>query len=73
MKTGDHAYYEARAEQEIAAARRSRDVRAVRAHYRLANYYLDLIHGPGLVSDSDYASIATGSVPGDAPAMKWSQ
>jgi hypothetical protein len=40
------AYWEARAEQEIEAARRSDDPRAVRAHYLLAGYYLDLVHNP---------------------------
>lgn len=40
------AYLEMRAEQEIEAARQSSDPRAVRAHYLLAGYYLDLIHNP---------------------------
>ncbi len=40
------AYLEMRAEQEIEAAQASSDPRAVRAHYLLAGYYLDLIHNP---------------------------
>lgn len=51
-------YYEDRAEAELACAQRSNDPAAVKAHYALAGYYLDLVYGDGsakaLVSrDSD--------------------
>lgn len=70
----DHTYYEARAEQEIEAAQKARDVRVVRAHYRLANYYLDLVHGPGLGSDCDYALLNAGRethIAETRPVFKW--
>lgn len=46
MRSEERDYYERRAEQEIEAARRSTDPAAVRAHYLLAGYYLDLVHNP---------------------------
>ncbi len=46
MTSEQVAYLESRAEQEIEAAQASSDPRAVRAHYLLAGYYLDLIHNP---------------------------
>ena len=45
MATEDILYYERRAEAEIELAQHARDSRAVKAHYELANAYLDKIHG----------------------------
>ena len=45
MATEDILYYERRAETEIELAQRARDSRAVKAHYDLANAYLEKIHG----------------------------
>ena len=44
MQDDDVAYYEHRAEQELALAQRSSDKRVVAAHYELACRYLDLVH-----------------------------
>lgn len=43
----DRSYYEDRAEAELACAQRSTDPAAVKAHYALAGYYLDLVYGEG--------------------------
>lgn len=40
----DLRYFQERAEQEISRAQRADHPDAVRAHYQLAGYYLDLIH-----------------------------
>ena len=45
MSPEDVAYYERRAEAEIALAQQARHARVVRAHYELASAYLDRIHG----------------------------
>ena len=45
MSPDEQAYYERRAEAEIALAQQARHARAVRAHYELASAYLDRIHG----------------------------
>ncbi len=45
VSTEDVNYFEKRAEAEIELAASATDVRAVRAHYELANHYLDRIHG----------------------------
>ena len=45
MSPDELAYYERRAETEIALAQQARHARAVRAHYELASAYLDRIHG----------------------------
>jgi hypothetical protein len=45
MSPEEAAYYESRAEAEIALAQASRHARAVKAHYELAAAYLDRIHG----------------------------
>ena len=45
MTGGDLNYFEERAEAEIAMAQRAGDSRAVKAHYELANAYLDRIYG----------------------------
>ncbi len=45
MTAEEQAYFEARAEAEIALAQQASHARAVRAHYELASAYLDRIHG----------------------------
>ena len=45
MAPDEFAYYECRAEAEIALAQQARHARAVRAHYELASAYLERIHG----------------------------
>jgi hypothetical protein len=41
----DSDYYRGRAEAEIAAAHRAERPEAMRAHYILAGYYLNRVHG----------------------------
>ena len=45
MSPDELAYFERRAEAEIALAQEARHARAVKAHYELASAYLDRIHG----------------------------
>ena len=45
MTTEERAYFEQRAEAEIEMAQRADHVRVVQAHYELANFYLERIHG----------------------------
>lgn len=45
MSPDDQAYFERRAEAEIALAQAARHARVVKAHYELASAYLDRIHG----------------------------
>jgi hypothetical protein len=45
MSPDEQAYYERRAEAEIALAQAARHARVVKAHYELASAYLDRIHG----------------------------
>jgi hypothetical protein len=45
MSPEEVAYFERRAEAEIAAAQRAHHARVVKAHYDLASAYLDRIHG----------------------------
>ena len=45
MSPDELAYFESRAEAEIALAQQAGHARAVRAHYELAAAYLDRIHG----------------------------
>ena len=45
MSPEETAYYESRAEAEIALAQKAQHARVVRAHYELASAYLDRIHG----------------------------
>ena len=45
MSPDDQAYFERRAEAEIALAQAAGHARAVKAHYELASAYLDRIHG----------------------------
>jgi len=51
MRDDDRLYFELRAEAEIALAQRATHPDAVRAHYLLAGYYLDRVHGPGPSDD----------------------
>ncbi len=48
MFEADHDYFQARAEQELARAKEARDPRAVKAHYKMAAYYLDLVQEGGI-------------------------
>jgi hypothetical protein len=45
MSQEEQDYWEKRAEEQIALAQQARHKAVVRAHYELANQYLDLIHG----------------------------
>lgn len=45
MSPEEVAYFESRAEAEIALAQQARHARVVKAHYELASAYLDRIHG----------------------------
>ena len=45
MDQNDIAYFTERADRELEQAQRATDPAAVRAHYILANLYLDKIHG----------------------------
>jgi hypothetical protein len=45
MESEDLDYYERRAEAELDLARNASEPKVVKAHYELANAYLDLIHG----------------------------
>ena len=45
MSQDEAAYYEKRAEAEVALAQAATDRRAVQAHYELAAAYLDLVYG----------------------------
>ena len=48
----DKAYYQRRAEEELELAQKAQDERAVRSHYQLAAYYLDLVHHERLTEES---------------------
>jgi hypothetical protein len=56
MKDSDLAYFESRAEAEIEAATRAEHHEAVRAHYLMAGYYLDKVHGGPDAADAPAAS-----------------
>lgn len=45
MGESDRDYYYQRAESELALAQQSTNQEAVKAHYELAGYYLDLVYG----------------------------
>jgi hypothetical protein len=45
MSPEEVAYYESRAEAEIALAQQAQHAGVVRVHYELASAYLDRIHG----------------------------
>lgn len=40
------SYFEERAEEELELAQRASHPKAVKAHYELAGFYLDRVHGP---------------------------
>lgn len=46
MSDDERSYFHRRAEDEIEAAQAARHPEAVRAHYLLAGYYLDLAFNP---------------------------
>jgi hypothetical protein len=48
----DRAYYQKRAEEELELAQKAQDERAVRSHYELAAYYLDLVHHRRVIDES---------------------
>jgi hypothetical protein len=41
------AYFQRRAEQELALAQSAKNPKAAKAHYLIASAYLDRVHGPG--------------------------
>ena len=45
MPNGTASYFEERAEEELELAQRAVHPKAVKAHYDLAGYYLDRVHG----------------------------
>jgi hypothetical protein len=45
LRQRDVQYFSERAEQEIARAQQAVHPAAVRAHYLLAGYYLDMVYG----------------------------
>lgn len=47
----DKAYYQQRAEAEIELAQAAEHERAVRSHYLLAGYYLDLVHHDHVIDE----------------------
>lgn len=53
MSPEDQAYYLSRAEQELERAQRSEHADAVKAHYHLAGFYLDLVYGEGSTVNAD--------------------
>ena len=57
MSHDELAYWESRAEAEIALAQQSHHARAVRAHYELASAYLDRIHGDQPRAEPNFLSI----------------
>lgn len=57
MSPDELAYYERRAEAEIALAQQARHVRAVKAHYELASAYLDRIHGDAPKAGPNFLSM----------------
>jgi hypothetical protein len=47
MNSADRDFFQQRAEAELKLAQNAKDGRVVRAHYTLANLYLERIHHPG--------------------------
>lgn len=45
MVADDLSYFQKRAEKELEMARKADTLGAVKAHYRLATFYLDRVHG----------------------------
>jgi hypothetical protein len=66
MRDADLTYFEGRAEAEIVAASLAEHEKAVRAHYLLAGYYLDKVHGSGSDSAEEHADEAPVSIPGQS-------
>jgi hypothetical protein len=64
MRTDDIYYYE-RAETELELAQRATHPSAVRAHYIIANHYLDRCYGSPDAGDDGHDQAAAGAaVPG---------
>jgi hypothetical protein len=53
MPEDDKIYFQDRAEAEIALAQHAEHPDAVRSHYLLAAYYLDLVHNETSESDKN--------------------
>ena len=53
MVASPRDYYQQRAETELELAQTAEHANAVRAHYLLAGYYLDRVHGEGIGTDAD--------------------
>ena len=51
MSDEDRAYFQQRAEAEIALAQKANHPEAARSHYLLAGYYLDLVHSDAVASE----------------------
>lgn len=51
MSDEDRAYFQQRAEAEIALAQKAEHPDAARSHYLLAGYYLDLVHSDAVASE----------------------
>jgi hypothetical protein len=64
----DRTYYEDRAEAELACAQKSEDPAAVRAHYALAGYYLDLVYGDG-TAEALISGASVAATPPVRPAL----
>jgi hypothetical protein len=58
-------YFERRAEAELELAQTATHAGAVKAHYELAELYLDIVHGPG---PQDAAAPADGDAVEKGPA-----
>jgi hypothetical protein len=59
MNAQDGSYMLARAEEEIQSAQRSADPKAVSAHFRLAELYLDAVYG----ADDPRTKVIDGAAP----------
>jgi hypothetical protein len=51
MSDDDKAYFQQRAEAEIALAQKAEHPEAARSHYLLAGHYLDLVHSGAVASE----------------------
>jgi hypothetical protein len=66
----DTTYFYARAETELELAQRATHPEAVRAHYIIANHYLDRCYGGGDAAtdgDGDAGGEGKGDAAGEAP------
>jgi hypothetical protein len=59
----DDTYYYHRAEAELEMAQRAENTAAVRAHYELANRYLDRVYGEGEENKDSSAGAPTAKPP----------